>query len=701
MKLKRFKDWSVFAKIFSLVLISVVPIVLLIVLYILPRMHEQLVADREASIKNIVEIGYSVLISNDDKVQKGLITLEEAQKNAKDEIAQIRYAGGEYFWIVDNSCTMVLHPIKPELNGKDMSDYKDPHGKYLFQESVNAAKQNENGNIVDYMWSKPGKTEAVPKVSYVRAFSKWGWVIGSGVYIDDIDEEYAQVSKSIYFSVFGLFVGILVISYFFTKQIVGVVRRVKDAANRLALGDVNFSITSSSKDELGQLEESFGLMLSNIKEQADLANKIAEGNLDAEVKAKSEDDILSKSLNKVTSTLKGLVSELKKLTTEALDGNLKVRADGSKYNGGFGEIVNGVNKTLDAVILPVKEGSDVLEVMASGDFTVRVKGEYKGDHQIITSSINKLGDSLSKIISDVNNAVHATASASNQISSSSEEMAAGAQEQSAQTAEIASAVEQMSKTILETTKNSSAAAEAAKNAGSIAREGGKIVNETIEGMNRIADVVKKSAETVHILGKNSDQIGEIVQVIDDIADQTNLLALNAAIEAARAGEQGRGFAVVADEVRKLAERTTKATKEIATMIKQIQIDTSEAVSSMNEGTAEVEKGKQLTDKAGKSLHQIIAGAESVVDMSTQLAAASEEQSSAAEQISKNIEGINNVTKESAAGIQQIARASEDLSRLTVNLQELVSKFKIDGYSSDNKSKQSLHERKSKLLLSSN
>jgi methyl-accepting chemotaxis protein len=151
--------------------------------------------------------------------------------------------------------------------------------------------------------------------------------------------------------------------------------------------------------------------------------------------------------------------------------------------------------------------------------------------------------------------------------------------------------------------------------------------------------------------------------------------LNAAIEAARAGEQGRGFAVVADEVRKLAERTTKATKEIAVMIKQIQRDTSGAVASMEEGTQEVEKGKHLADKAGDSLNQIIKGAEQVVDIITQVAAASEEQSSTSEQISKSIEAINNVTQESSAGIQEIARASEDLSRLTVNLQELIAKFK--------------------------
>ena len=170
-------------------------------------------------------------------------------------------------------------------------------------------------------------------------------------------------------------------------------------------------------------------------------------------------------------------------------------------------------------------------------------------------------------------------------------------------------------------------------------------------MIKISEVVKQSAETVQALGKSSDQIGEIVQVIDDIADQTNLLALNAAIEAARAGEQGRGFAVVADEVRKLAERTTKATKEIATMIKQIQKDTNDAVESMQQGTAEVEVGKKLAEKAGSSLQEIIHGAEQVVDIVTQVAAASEEQSSAAEQISKNIESTHIVTG------KQIGRAS--------------------------------------------
>ncbi len=489
------------------------------------------------------------------------------------------------------------------------------------------------------------------------------------------------------------------LGFVLAKKIGDPLKRLAANADRLALGDVEIEIKSKTTDEIGNLEKSFALMIEGIKEKVTVAEKIAAGDMSVKVDIRSEEDSLSKSLHKVTETIKLLVEGLTNLSKKHADGDLAARGKAELYSGGYKEIVNGVNASIEVITAPLVESNEVLNKIASGDLTVRMNGDYKGDLQNIKNNINHLAESFNNALSDVNAAVQATASASAQISSSAEEMAAGAQEQSAQTAEVASAVDEMTKTIMDTTQNASAASENAKNAGNIAKEGGKVVGQTIEGMNRIAVVVKQSADTVQQLGKSSDQIGEIVQVIDDIADQTNLLALNAAIEAARAGEQGRGFAVVADEVRKLAERTTKATKEIANMIKQIQKDTSEAVISMTSGTVEVEKGKELADEAGKSLSQIISGAEQVVDIVTQVAAASEEQSSAAEQISKNLESINHVTNESATGIQQIARASEDLNRLTLNLQELISRFKISSSSNyDSTNQNQLTVRSNRKLM---
>ena len=324
---------------------------------------------------------------------------------------------------------------------------------------------------------------------------------------------------------------------------------------------------------------------------------------------------------------------------------------------------------------PVKE---LITNIDNADLNNQFNSVRKDEIGGLQRSFDKFVLSIKDTLVQVSEASSAVASASTEISSSTEQMAAGAQEQSSQAAEVATAVEEMTKTLGETNGNIRKVADGAKSAKDSANEGGTVVEDTIKGMKRISDVVNQSAEQVKVLGASSDKIGEIIGVIDDIADQTNLLALNAAIEAARAGEQGRGFAVVADEVRKLAERTSKATKEIASMIKQIQADTNQAVTSMDKGTEEVSKGITLAEQAGQMLLGIVGNAESVADMVSQIAAASEQQASASEQISKNVEAISTVTQESASGVQQIAKTAEDLNRLTENLQQLLEKFNLGG-----------------------
>lgn len=517
---------------------------------------------------------------------------------------------------------------------------------------------------------------------------------------DYLDTSVSEsVSQSQTYIVIGMVVGTIVFflsAFILAPALSGPINKIKLTITEFARGNFEAEINVHSKDEFGELAQYLNDLKQAQKSKIEVAVRVAEGDLQS-VEPASENDHLAHALNKEVEILHSLVDELVILTNAAVEGKLDVRGDENKFSGGYKEIIRGVNSTIDALILPVKEGTDVLTCMANGDLTIRITGEYKGNHQKLKNSINSVADSLCKAISDVAEVVQLTSALGSQISTSTEEMAAGAGEQSSQAFEVASAVEQMAKTILETTKNASCASEASRDAGLIAKEGGSVVNQTIAGIGRIAEVVKLSAHTVQQLGKSSDQIGEIIQVIDDIADQTNLLALNAAIEAARAGEQGRGFAVVADEVRKLAERTTKATKEIALMIKQIQKDTAGAVEAMNQGTLEVESGKELALKAGDSLSQIIKGAENVNDIVNQVAAASEQQSSAAEQISKNIESISSVTQQNAEGIHQIARVAEDLNRLTTDLEELVGRFKISG---DNL-KQNYSGSKTKLAVRHN
>ncbi|HUI29936.1 MAG TPA: methyl-accepting chemotaxis protein [Candidatus Acidoferrales bacterium] len=417
--------------------------------------------------------------------------------------------------------------------------------------------------------------------------------------------------------------------------------------------------------------------------------QVADGNLEVDLEIESNDEIgiLAASFKRMTESIKD-VNDMLKREKDSISLRVEEAIKDSEEQ----------KKYLSESVARILQE---MERFADGDLTVCLDVENDDEIGRLYNGFNKAIVNIRSMLVKVSEAAAATASASHEISSSTEEMATGAQEQSSQASEVANGVEEMTKTILETTKNASIAAESARNAGSIAQEGGKDVAESIDGMNRIAGRVKKSAEMVQALGRSSDEIGKIIQVIDDIANQTNLLALNAAIEAARAGDYGRGFAVVADEVRNLAERTTSATKEITSMIKQIQRDTAEAVNSMESGTKEVDKGKDLTDKAGKSLQRIITAAREVVDVITQVAAASEEQSASAEQITKNIDAISNVTLENANVVGQIARSSEDLSKLTLNLQDLVSRFRVEGSSGTLPNEKKAGDAKGNYVVRSN
>ena len=503
-----------------------------------------LLEDRKAKTRNLVEATAGVLASFHAMQAAGSLPEAEAKAAAIRTIKSLRYDKTEYFWINDMKPVMIMHPIKPELDGKDLSANKDPQGKFLFLEFVNTVKANGSG-FVEYLWPKPGFDRPVAKISYVSGFEPWGWVLGSGIYLDDVERIFWERAASMLAIDLAVMLVVGGLIFFLMRCISRPIQDIVATTNSIQqTKDLSRRVEVSGTDEIATLGHAFNAMVAS-----------------------------------------------------------------------FQEVIR--------------------EVIASA---VEVAAEC-----------SRLAHS----------AAHVAVASSQQREASSS---------------MAAAMEETKVSIEQVAQNSSEAHGIAEQASSISNEGEKIVDNAAREMKLIAASVQRSAEHIKSLGEKSDQISSILNVIKEIADQTNLLALNAAIEAARAGEQGRGFAVVADEVRKLAERTTKSTLEISAMIDGIQGGTADAVRAMEEGSARVGDGVALASAAGESMASIRDGAGRVIHAVGDITLALQEQSLATQQVVSSVERIVVMAEQNSSETGEIAATAERLEQLSQRLQESVRAF---------------------------
>ena len=386
-------------------------------------------------------------------------------------------------------------------------------------------------------------------------------------------------------------------------------------------------------------------------------NKVAEGdlNIDTSVDQGDEDTKivaenfrkLNSSLGDTVASIKALIADADMLAKAAVEGQLQTRADASKHQGDFRKIVEGVNATLDAVIGPLNEAAKSLKAMAAKDFTKPMAGEYAGDFKVLKNAVNAVVENVRSAVGQISESAAQFNEGSRVIAESSQTLASGAQQQSSAVQQVTASIEELSHSVESVKEAAHGADKLAKETSALAEQGGQ--------------AVQKSVEAMELIRTSSTQIGEIIQVISEIASQTNLLALNAAIEAARAGEHGRGFAVVADEVRKLAERSNKAAGEITSLIK--------------ESTQHVEQGAQLSSETGEALKRIVESAKATAAKIAEIATATVQQAANSEEVSKATQGIAQVTEQSAAGTEQMASSSQELGAQAQALRDLVSTFR--------------------------
>ena len=553
------------------------------------------IADRT---KKSVEIAHSVVAYYQGEEAAGRMSRDQAQTAAKAAVGAMRYGQDDYFWINDMHPTMVMHPMKPELNGKDLSENKDADGVLMFKEFV-AVVQKDGEGFVEYQWAKPNQDGASPKISYVKGFAPWGWVIGSGVYTDQIAAAVGKSALALGSMALLVLLAVGAAGWFIGRSVSGPVVALERRMRGLAEGDTASEIPGVARgDEIGKM----ALALATFRDAA-----IEKARLAAEALSQRS---MSEQERAAREAEKAAEAEADRVTIEAL---------------GRG-----------------------LAAMADGDLTYRIETEFAPKAAQLKTDFNAAIAQLQQALSVVVGNIAGIRSGAGEISQAADDLSRRTEQQAAGLEETAAALDEITATVNKTASGARQASDVVQAAKGDAETSGVIVRDAVQAMQAIEG--------------SSDQISQIIGVIDEIAFQTNLLALNAGVEAARAGEAGRGFAVVASEVRALAQRSAEAAKEIKTLI--------------STSSTQVGSGVKLVGQTGEALQRIVDRVAEIDGLVAEIAASAQEQAIGLAEVNTAVNQMDQVTQQNAAMVEQSTAASHSLAQEAQSLQASVARFKV-------------------------